>query len=105
MSGVATRFYEAYTADDGAAACAELAPKTKSELEQSSGKPCDEAVLEEDVPETSAPLDVHVFGTQARVRWDGETTFLARFQGGWKVMAAACTARPDQPYDCGISGG
>ena len=31
--------------------------------------------------------------------------FLARFRGGWKVMAAACTARENHPYDCRISGG
>jgi hypothetical protein len=102
---VATRFYAAHADDDGTSACAELAPRTRSELEQSAGKPCPEAVLAEDVPQVGAPEDVRVFGTQAEVTWDGETTFLARFQGGWKVMAAACTARPDQPYDCSISGG
>ena len=105
VEDVATSFYQAVSDGDGEAACDLLGPATRSELEQSAGKPCAEALPDEDVPEVDAPLDVRVFGTQAEVRWPGETTFLARFQGGWKVMAAACTPRPHQPYDCAISGG
>jgi hypothetical protein len=103
--GVASTFYAAYTAQDGATACRHLAPKTSSELEKSAGKPCEEAVLEENLPEVGAPTEVHVFSTQAEVKWNGETTFLARFPGGWKVMAAACKPQPGQPYDCSVSGG
>jgi hypothetical protein len=102
---VATTFYEAHAADDPATACDTLAPRTRSALEQSAGRPCDEALAEEDVPALTDPTEVRVFGTQAEVTWRGETTFLARFQGGWKVSAAACTPRPDLPYDCAISGG
>jgi hypothetical protein len=102
---VAAKFYDAYAAGDGAAACAQLAPKTKNELEQSAGKGCQDAVLEEDVPEVDEPTKVHVFGTQAEISWQGETTFLASFEGGWKVMAAACTPQPGKPYDCTIAGG
>jgi hypothetical protein len=101
----ASDFYAAYAADEGATACAALAPRTRSELEQSAGKPCAEAVLEEDLPQVDEPLEIRVFGTQAEVVWRGETTFLARFRGGWKVMAAACTPREDHPYDCRVAGG
>lgn len=101
----AARFHRAYAAGDGAAACATLAPRTRSDLEQSAGKPCLDAVLEEDVPDAGEPLRVHVFGTQAEVKYPGETTFLARFRSGWRVMAAGCRAQPDRPYDCVISGG
>lgn len=101
----ATAFYAAHAAGDGAAACDALAPRTRNELEKSAGKPCPEAVLEEHVPAVSDPVDVRVFGTQAEVTWSGETTFLARFQGGWKVMAAACTKQDSRPYDCTVSGG
>jgi hypothetical protein len=72
---------------------------------QSAGKPCEQAVLEEDVAPADAPRRVSVFGTQAMVDYGGETTFLARFQRGWKVMAAGCTPVPQEPYDCAISGG
>ena len=92
-------------ARDAATACDTLAPRTRSELAQSAGATCRRALLEEDVPRVGEPLDVRVFGSQAEVVWDGETTFLARFRGGWKVMAAACTAREHRPYDCRISGG
>jgi hypothetical protein len=105
VRAAATRFYAAYAEGEGDAACDQLAPKTKSELEQSAGKPCAEALLEKDVPEVDQPMKVQVFGTQAEIGWPGETTFLARFQGGWKVMAAACTPQPGKPYDCMISGG
>ena len=102
---VATAFYDAFSAQDGAEACSRLAPRTMSELEQAAGKPCQAAVLEEKVPSVAAPIEVHVFGTQAEITWDGETTFLARFQDGWKVMAAACKPVSGHPYDCTISGG
>lgn len=105
VRATAVRFYKAYSNDEPGVACDQLAPRTKSELEQSAGKPCAEALPEEDVPEVDEPLAVHVFGSQAEVTWSGESTFLARFQGGWKVMAAACAERSDQPYDCAISGG
>lgn len=105
VAEVAAAFHDAYAARDGAAACDLLAPETKSELERLAGEPCAGAVLEEDVAEVGPPRAVEVFGTQAEVRYDGETTFLARFQDGWKVMAAGCTPRPGQPYDCVIAGG
>ena len=102
---VASAFYDALRADDGAEACSLLAPRTLGELEQSAGTSCAAAVLEEEVPVVSSPGETHVFGTQAEVVWEGETTFLARFRDGWKVMAAACTPLEGHPYDCAISGG
>ena len=105
VRSTAARFYAAYTDGDGDVGCNQLAPKTKAELEKSAKKPCSKALLEEEIPKVSEPTVAHVFGTQAELRWNGETTFLARFEGGWKVVAAACTPRPERPYDCSISGG
>jgi len=105
VRAVARAFHDAYRSGDGAAACAELAPKTREELVQSAGTRCAQAVLEEDVPPVETPRRVRVFGTQAMVDFGEETTFLARFQSGWKVMAAGCTPVPGEPYDCAISGG
>ena len=48
-------FYDALAAGEGERACVPLAPATRSELEQSSGKPCAQAILEEDVPEVDDP--------------------------------------------------
>jgi hypothetical protein len=102
---VAGQSQRAYQSDDGAQACTALAPKTKRELEKSAGKPCAQAVLEEDVPDVGEPQRVEVFGTMAQIRYGAGATFLARFQGGWKVMAAGCRPQHAKPYDCTIQGG
>lgn len=100
---VAHDFYGALSEHDGDAACDLLAPATRSELEQSSGKDCSAAVTEEVQP-ASDPQRVRVFGTSAQVRYDGETAFLARFQDGWRVMAASCRPQASGPYDCSVKG-
>lgn len=105
VRSTALEFYAAHASGDGKDACDHLAPRTRSEVAQSAQAPCAEALLEEKVPAVSEPTDVRVFGTQAEVKWGGETTFLARFRGGWKVTAAACTKRESRPYDCRVSGG
>jgi hypothetical protein len=105
VRSVAAKFYAAHADGDGDLACEELAPKTKSELEKSTGKPCAQALLDQTVPSVTQPTKVHVFSTQAEIRWGRETTFLARFPGGWKVMAADCTPQPNKPYECAVSGG
>jgi hypothetical protein len=39
------------------------------------------------------------------VALDGDVVFLSTFDSSWKVIAAGCTARPAQPYDCIVQGG
>jgi hypothetical protein len=87
---------------DGAAACAALAAPTRDELEQTSGKACPAAVLEEDLSGGAGDVRVQVFDSMAQVRVGTETVFLSRFDGRWLVVAAACTAAPGKPYDCSI---
>lgn len=101
----AREFYRAVVAQDGAAACALLAPKTRQELEQSAQKPCDQAILEEDIPPADAVRSAERFGNLSQVRFGQETAFLAEFPGGWLVTAAGCTPVPDHPYDCQVKGG
>ncbi len=102
----AEAFYGALGQGDGAAACALLTPATRSELEQSSGKACDQAILEE--LSTTRGDDhevVEVFETMAQVRWRDETVFLTRMPEGWRVLAAGCTPRAGDPYNCVVKGG
>jgi hypothetical protein len=93
----------AAAAGNGARACQLLSPSTRSDLEQSSGKPCRKAILEEHL--TGGQIrKVEVFDTMAVVYLTGQTVFLSRFDSAWLVTAAACTPVPHRPYDCAIQG-
>ncbi len=102
-ASVAQDLLAAVADQDGERACALLAPAARSELEDTSGKPCDKAILEEDIGEDSSPAAVEVYDSMARVRFESGTVFLSTFDGHWLVVGAACTPKPgDQPYDCSI---
>ena len=101
----ARAFYAAVSDKDGAAACDLLTPGTRDELEQSSGKVCSTAILEELKP--AAPRnggDAEVYGVMAQVHWWDETVFLTRMPGGWRVLAAGCQPIEGDPYDCVVEG-
>jgi hypothetical protein len=104
-AAVATRLLTAVQGKDGAAACALLAPDTASEVEQSGGKPCPEAILDENLPGPGAVTGTAVYGQWAQVRVGADTVFLAAFPGGWRVVAAGCKPRGARPYDCEVQGG
>jgi len=119
-AGVAAEFHAAVSSDEGAGACALLAPETRSELEQSAQQACDRAVLAESIPDVGAVADSRQFGGKAQIRFAGtrgggsggagrapiaDTVFLAEFPDGWKVVAAACAPRERLPYDCQVEGG
>jgi hypothetical protein len=90
---------------DGQQACRLLAPAARTELEDSSGKPCADAVLSEQVGTSGTATGVDVFDTMAQVRFADDTVFLSRFDGAWLVVGAACTPQGERPYDCGITVG
>jgi hypothetical protein len=104
---VAGQFSHAVAGKNGAAACALLAPGTRAELEQSAGTPCARAILDENLPESGAPLAASAFGTMAEVSFSSDVLFLAEFPRGWRVMAAGCapSSTPGAPYECQLSGG
>lgn len=102
---VALRLLTAVESDDGPTACATLAPDTLAEVEESAGQPCDKAILDEDLPSPGTVTGTDVYGQLAQVRLTGDTLFLAAFPGGWRVVAAGCTSRGDQPYHCTVQGG
>jgi hypothetical protein len=87
---VASDFTHAVADQNGAAACALLAPATRDELERSAGTSCSKAILDENLPEAGAALASSVFGTMAQVSISTDVLFLAEFPRGWRVMAAGC---------------
>ncbi|GIM90685.1 hypothetical protein [Paractinoplanes toevensis] len=101
----ATGLLRAVAAGDGSAACALLAPETVAEVAESAEKPCSEAILEEKLPAPGRVLGTAVYGQRAQVRLDDDTMFLGAFAGGWRVVAAGCTGRGEQPYDCVVEAG
>jgi hypothetical protein len=104
-SAAAQRLRQAVAAHDGATACALLAPQTAADLADSTGKPCDQAILDEDLATSPTATQVHVYGQWAQVRFGSRAVFLAVFDGGWRIVAAGCEPQGDQPYDCAIQGG
>lgn len=104
-AGIAAKLLTAVDDKDGTAACGVLAPDTATELEQSAGKPCAQAVLVADLPAPGTVSGADVYGQWAQVRLSDDTMFLAVFPGGWRVVAAGCEPRQSRPYDCTLQGG
>jgi hypothetical protein len=105
VSVAAEGFYRALADSDGTTACALLSAAARTELEQSAGKTCPEAVLEEDLPEPDGVESAQAYGTMAIVTSAGDTMFLSRFPQGWLVTAVGCqlTDQADR-YDCSVAG-
>jgi hypothetical protein len=102
---VASRFYASVAAADWSTACTLLAPKTRSELEQSAGKSCPAALKQEGLPKAGSIRSFAGFGRMAQASFAKDTVFLAEFGDGWKVMAADCSPVPGQPFNCRLKGG
>lgn len=97
----AEQFYAAVESRDGAVACRLMAPRAGEELEQSAGKPCDRAILQEDLPAGGSVGAAEVYGTMAQVTYGTDTVFLTRFDAGWRVVGSGCTpAGRDVPFSC-----
>ncbi|MFE9844000.1 hypothetical protein [Streptomyces goshikiensis] len=99
-----TAFEAAVAVGDHVRACQLLAPQTREQLEQDEQKACPTAFAAQELPRTRGIQEVEAYGRQALVRLSGDTLFLSLFTAGWKVVAAGCTPRPDQPYSCLIKG-
>jgi hypothetical protein len=98
-------FYGAYRAGEGRTACDLLAPATREEVETSAQAPCAEGVVDERLPGAGSVRRTAIYGDQGQVRLERDTVFVAEFPGGWKVVAAGCTAQPSGPYDCELEAG
>lgn len=100
----AQNFLRATAGHDGASACQKLSTRVAREVEQSEGKPCAQAVLDIGLPDAGHVRDVQVWGRRGLVVLDHDAVFVAKFDRGWRVIAAGCTPRKDRPYDCRVKG-
>ncbi|MFM6847501.1 MAG: hypothetical protein ACKOVB_00150 [Terrabacter sp.] len=103
---VATEFARLAGTDPGAA-CALLAPRTLQQVTEDGDGDCAEG-LKSDSPEPASDVQsVSVAINGAQVVMTSQVLFLARFDSGWKVLAAGCThdASDDAvPYECNVKG-
>jgi hypothetical protein len=94
------RTFEDPAADPGTR-CDLLAPKTLAALEKEA--PCTDAI--EQLPlQGGEVMGVEIWGGEAQVRLSGDTVFLTETSAGWRVVAAACEAQAEAPYDCEVEG-
>ena len=98
----AGQFETALAAHDNDAACRLLSDEARHRLEMASARPCAAALAALALP-AGPTRSIETWGGNSQVRLDGSVLFLAEFQTGWRVTAAGCTPRTDQPYDCVVA--
>ncbi|HEV2999661.1 MAG TPA: hypothetical protein VGW75_02885 [Solirubrobacteraceae bacterium] len=101
---VVERFYDALRSDDAEAACAELSESLLEQVESQTQQSC-EGVITRFEYDGGAIVGAEVYITNAKVNLrGGESAFLGREDGGWKLSAIACKAEKgkpaDRPFDC-----
>lgn len=98
---VVQRFQDAVAARDGAAACAQLAPATRSKVASDKGEPCARAVLALGLRGGGRAEGADVYLTSGIAHVGRDAVFLQQTPTGWRISAAGCTpTHADMPYDC-----
>jgi hypothetical protein len=93
-------FYAGLERHDGSAACRQLSDDTRSSLETSEKKPCEQAVFSLGLsPSRIVAVRVYVTSAEAELA-RGEAAFLDQTPQGWKISAVGCKPKHEQPYDC-----
>jgi hypothetical protein len=105
-AGVVERFQTALGSRDGKSACAQLSEETARKLQQQERRPCEQAILDLQLPTGGAVARTSVYVTSAYVSLaEGPTLFLDEAPEGWEISAAGCRASaPEMPYDCELEG-
>ena len=101
VEATAGQFADALARHDSEAACALLTDSARHDTE-TFGRSC--AAQLAGLPDPGAVEQVEVWGDAAQVRLAGDTVFLLRFPGGWRVSGAGCTPEGEAPYRCEVQG-
>jgi hypothetical protein len=94
-------FQAAVRAQDTASACRLLSDEARTGLEAATTEPCARALAALRLAASPVRSTV-VWGRNAQAAVDPGVLFLAEFRAGWRVTAAGCSSRPDQPYLCAV---
>jgi hypothetical protein len=97
----AKAFRNALSTGQGSRACSLLSPAVIESIQETDGSACAQAVLAEPTG-VGGTRTVDVYGRQARVVLPDDTIFLSQFGREWRVIAAGCSPRAREPYDCAI---
>jgi hypothetical protein len=102
------RFYAAVSSEEGARACRELSLSALAQIESQSGQDCPEVITRLEYS-GGAIVGTEVYVSSAKVDLrGGESAFLDREPGGWKISALACKperGKPqDRPFECEVEG-
>jgi hypothetical protein len=102
IAAVVDGFHAALEERDGAAACARLNAQTAAALERQEKRPCEEAILELELPAGARAAGAEVYVTSGYAELgEAGAAFLDEGPEGWRISAAGCTSRTgDQPYEC-----
>ena len=99
VAEVVAAYYDAVGDGRGGRACALLSQATIEALENQESRPCREAITGLD-QRGGRIVAVHAFITSAKVDLaSGESVFLDREPGGWRLSALACRVEDGQPRD------
>jgi hypothetical protein len=95
----------AASSQDTVALCALLSPATAHQLELQDSAPCPTAARSVRLGDAADAGPAQVWGSSALVPTGATSVFLIEVNGRWRVRAAGCSLRPDQPADCELGGG
>ena len=94
----------AAAAQDTATLCGLLAASTLSRLEQEESAPCARAAASLDLGQPTDGGAAQVWGRSALVPVGSTAVFLTDVNGRWRVLAAGCALREEQPAECVLGG-
>ncbi|HET7477470.1 MAG TPA: hypothetical protein VFJ97_15790 [Dermatophilaceae bacterium] len=101
----AVNFHRLLTAGNGERACRLLSERAVEDVRGPDDRACATALTSLPIRPVAAVRSTSVYGHSALVVFDADAVFLASFDDGWRVTAAGCSPRQDQPYDCAFEAG